>query len=244
MLNREDAAIGGATVVIGGAAVAAATSTNETGPILAFVGALTVAVIAAYTANRRQERALEAERERLDARLRHERSLADVQLSFQRGETDRAELRSILDALAEHLFRVRDEADAAVLIVDFALSSEDPDDEYWRVRLKERHGRLRSENEGVVSQMQRLSLRLGPEGAPLMDLVTRMRTHGQSMESASWDLSGKGLKDMRSERERLNRLGNQFTAEALKFTHARLHDVPTDEPPTETADDAPATGGT
>jgi hypothetical protein len=48
-------------VVVGGGAIAVATSTSETGPILAFVGALLVAVIAASTADRRQEHALEAE---------------------------------------------------------------------------------------------------------------------------------------------------------------------------------------
>jgi hypothetical protein len=86
MLGREDAIVGAGMAVVGGGAIVAATSTSETGPILAFVGALLVAVIAAYTADRRQERALEAERRRQQAGLRHEREQADV-----------TDLRSVLE---------------------------------------------------------------------------------------------------------------------------------------------------
>jgi membrane protein implicated in regulation of membrane protease activity len=67
VLNREDAIVGGATVVVGGAAVAAATSTDQTGPILAFAGALIVSLIAAYTTDRRQR-----------AQHRHDRGQADL----------------------------------------------------------------------------------------------------------------------------------------------------------------------
>ena len=78
VLSRDDVAIAGATVVVGGAAIAGATATSETGPILAFVGVLMVALITVYAANRRQQQELVAERERLDARLHHEREQADL----------------------------------------------------------------------------------------------------------------------------------------------------------------------
>lgn len=73
----------------GGGAVLYANSTDHTGPILAFVGAILVALLTAYTADRRQRAALDAEDERqrtalnaeaqrLRARLDHERSMEDV----------------------------------------------------------------------------------------------------------------------------------------------------------------------
>jgi hypothetical protein len=70
MVNREDVAVGGGTVVSGAAAVAVAASTSEAGPILAFVAALMVALVTTYTTNRRQQRSLDQERDRLATQLR------------------------------------------------------------------------------------------------------------------------------------------------------------------------------
>lgn len=71
-------------------AIAWADSTKETGPILAFIGVIMVAVITAWTTDRRQHRQLQDERDRLNARIEHERSQADL-----------ADLRLVLaDALA------------------------------------------------------------------------------------------------------------------------------------------------
>jgi hypothetical protein len=69
---------------------------NNLGTWLTFTGAITVAVIAAGTAQWRLRSQLSAEMER---ELEKQ--------SFDRGETDRAELRSILDALAEALGRLQ-----------------------------------------------------------------------------------------------------------------------------------------
>ncbi len=87
-------------VVAGGAAIAGATQTNQTAAILAFAGAIIVALIAAVTAGRRQVRALRAERERQSDRLAHERQLQDV----------------------EHLREFLDEASAAFEDAHMALS--------------------------------------------------------------------------------------------------------------------------
>jgi LPXTG-motif cell wall-anchored protein len=85
----QEAVAGGALIIIAGGTVAAATGTDQTGPILAFVGALLVAVIAALTAGRRQRRALDAESARLAQQLKHDRELSDV-----------AHLRELLDNAA------------------------------------------------------------------------------------------------------------------------------------------------
>ena len=66
-------------------------------PWLAFFGALIVALIAAVTAQSRLRAQLYAEDKRHRDRL-----------SFERGEVDRAELRTILDALAEHTYGVQE----------------------------------------------------------------------------------------------------------------------------------------
>src|SRR4051794_9340282 len=75
------------TVVVSGIAIFGATSSDKTAPILAFAGAIIVALLTAYTTNRRQERALAAEHDRLQLQLRHDRTIADV-----------VELRTVVDS--------------------------------------------------------------------------------------------------------------------------------------------------
>jgi hypothetical protein len=65
--RREWAAIAAATTVVATGAIAGATATDDTGPILAFVGALVVALITAYTTERRQRE-----------QLAHDRRLQDL----------------------------------------------------------------------------------------------------------------------------------------------------------------------
>jgi hypothetical protein len=68
----------GLIVVLVGTAAGAA-STDDRGPIIAGGVALFVAILTAVTTNRRQDRALKAERERLELQLDHDRQLVDVQ---------------------------------------------------------------------------------------------------------------------------------------------------------------------
>jgi hypothetical protein len=112
MLAREDGVVVAGTVAVGAAAIGVAASTNETGPILAFVAALMVVLITAYTTNRRQDRALAAEQERqdralaaeqarLNRELEEERQRLDHHLRHERFQIDLADLRTILgDGLA------------------------------------------------------------------------------------------------------------------------------------------------
>jgi hypothetical protein len=77
----------GVVVLIGaGGAAAVASQSDKTAPILAFAGAILVALITWYATDRRQAAALAAEQQRLDAQLRHERDLSE-----------RAELLTVLD---------------------------------------------------------------------------------------------------------------------------------------------------
>lgn len=91
MIDRGNAVISIIAVGIGVAAIFWADSTKETGPILAFVGVIMVALLTAWTTDRRQRRQLEAERDRLEVQLQHERSQVDL-----------ADLRGVLaEALAD-----------------------------------------------------------------------------------------------------------------------------------------------
>jgi hypothetical protein len=101
-------------IAAGGAAVAVVNA-NETA-ILTFAGVLIVAIITAVTADRRQDKQLnaeherhgdllQAERDRLDARLIHERKLADVE-----------HLRQLLDDAAPAYESAR------VALLEFAVS--------------------------------------------------------------------------------------------------------------------------
>jgi hypothetical protein len=61
--GRDYLGVAFATAVVGAGAILGATSTDDTGPILAFVGALLVAVITAYTADRHLRQQLAHDRE-------------------------------------------------------------------------------------------------------------------------------------------------------------------------------------
>lgn len=84
--------MGGAVVLIGGGAVGAVavSGSSQTGPILAFVGVILVALLTAYFANRRQADQLNAEAERQRRQLAHDRQLHDL-----------SELRGVLDEALE-----------------------------------------------------------------------------------------------------------------------------------------------
>lgn len=84
------------TVVAGGA-LAAVLVGDQTGPILAFTGVLVIAVAAQY----RQNVSLKAERERLDARLDHERQLQDVEHLRQFLDEAAAAFEAAHDTLVE-----------------------------------------------------------------------------------------------------------------------------------------------
>ena len=94
-------------VVFGGATVAASTTTSYVAPILAFVGAVLVATIAAVTAGRRQRQALAAEGLRHRQSLEAENNRHDAQLAHARELADLADLRLLLDEAASTLHEAR-----------------------------------------------------------------------------------------------------------------------------------------
>ena len=88
--QRDDVLVFGGTTGIAAAAVFGAAHSGETGPILAFVGALLVAVITAREARGRQAKQLSHDRELRALEMDHERHLRDAE-----------HIRAFLDEAAE-----------------------------------------------------------------------------------------------------------------------------------------------
>ena len=96
----EWVAVAAGTSLVGGAAVYGATRTDDTGPILAFAAAVLVALITAFTTNRRQQHALEAESERQRRALDAESERLRLQLAHDREMADLGDTRELLDDAA------------------------------------------------------------------------------------------------------------------------------------------------
>ena len=110
MIDRGDATVGGAVVVVGAVAVGTATQVHSSlvGPILTFVGVILVALLTAWFTKQRQRADLAAERDRqekaLDAENERQRQTIsadfgrlDKQLAHDRQLHDLGELRAVVD---------------------------------------------------------------------------------------------------------------------------------------------------
>src|SRR5829696_8902888 len=93
----ETALVAVGTCVVGAGTAVGAGQTSNAGPILAFVGAITVALITWYATDKRQSKALEAERERLQDRLLDERRRHDDTLRHEERHQFIEEFRRVLD---------------------------------------------------------------------------------------------------------------------------------------------------
>jgi hypothetical protein len=111
---RGDVAEVSGVVVVSTVTVAAATQTSSTGPVLAFAGAVLVAVIAAVTAGRRQRSDLTAAGARHTAELAADAAKLRSQLAHDRQLKDLDDLRAFFDegatAFEEATDRLRDMA--------------------------------------------------------------------------------------------------------------------------------------
>ncbi len=183
---------------------------------LAFSGALIVALLAAVTAQARLRAQLYAEDKRHRDRL-----------SFERGETDRRELRGILDALAAHMFGIRE---APIEAITTARAYVDPananraDREFLRERLERRLKRLDVESDGVADQTQRLRLRLGAEAQALIRAadLARLNAVGIGHHLSPWGQEP-DVDDAAASREKVVEYTDRFFDDALALTIAQLH---------------------
>jgi hypothetical protein len=91
-----DIGVAAGACVAGGAGIYGAAQTSQTGPIIAGVVALIVALVTWYATDRRQAKALEAENIRLERQLEAERERQAQVLKQDRETTELAELRRVL----------------------------------------------------------------------------------------------------------------------------------------------------
>jgi hypothetical protein len=119
-------AVAGCVAIIAAGTTVGATKSSPTGPILAVVGALLVALITAYTAYRRQRADLAAQRERIGEQLAAEHDRLTAQLGHERALTDLAQLRSLIDEGATLLDEMRLRLEQA--------AGQTPQDEGYRSR--------------------------------------------------------------------------------------------------------------
>lgn len=135
--SRLTAAMAFVTLV---AAFAVALASDDPTPALTLAGALVLAIIAAETADTRQQRQIEAERERHLATLTHARELADL-----------ADLRGLLDEAAAVLHR----ADKAAFTLADAYATDGAEVD------GERQTKLATEVYALDDLEPRLEVRLG-----------------------------------------------------------------------------------
>lgn len=168
----------------------------------------------------RQAKALSAARGRLAATLAAESRRLQERLSFERGETDRAELRQILDNVAKQLLAL-DEAVGSVNAVVAGIVDEDPEDpvarSYREERLNELSARIRDASNAAGDEIERVRLRLGPDGDRLVQraILLRMRSVGVR-DHGSGQITHEKVEKIAAERTAIIQLRRKFTGDALK----------------------------
>lgn len=172
--SKAGTAIGGgaAVVVVGGTGLAAAHTANA-GPVLAFgaavlafIGAVLGAWIAASTARQRQRAELGAARTRQRAELEAEERRLAVRLDHERALSEVAHLRDLLDAAAN----LWEQAFDAFLDLVFMVEHSDELSEQW----DERYNVAGTAQLRVVEMHRRLQLRF-PNNHPVVTTYGRIR---------------------------------------------------------------------
>ena len=147
-----------------------------------------------------------------------QRHQAARQFEFQRGETDTQELRAILDQISEDLYGGNS---VAVALAEVASLY---DHAGWRAGVEQACGQLGTRESAVLSQLQRLALRLGPEANPMRDPALQAANAMRSLARLLFDADS--WNDAADEFDRLHdqlqdgRIA--FVDAALRFTKVRL----------------------
>lgn len=203
---------------------------SDTVAIIALILTGLAGLISALVLHVNTGRTIKAERCARKDTLKSEEKRHDDQLAFQRGETDRAELRRIIDTLATQLF-MADEAlnDLWAVGGTMRIFGADPD---LQAKLGDALARIRVAYESSGATLERLDLRLGLEGDTLVTLAGAMR---RSAEDARMVVEDKrGTRDVvdrvrvyvDGDGDKLSSMVQRrlaFTSEARKFTGAHLH---------------------
>jgi hypothetical protein len=202
-----------ATAAVSACALIVATQTDETGPVLAFSGAIVVAVITWVSSDRRQDRALVAERERQSAQLTHDRELADL-----------ADLRELLDEAARAFQRATEAGPSRSWLAETEGS------DVWAT-FSGTVDKLMSSDGELDALIVRLSVRLGREHVITASLVAAGRALREMASGLAWFTPGDPAyeSDSSTERERIVEAGialfgyrREFEAAVVRFAGSRL----------------------
>ncbi len=171
-------------------------------------------------------RTIKAEHQRLVATLEAEDRRLREQLSFQRGETDRAELRGILDAVTEQFLAMNDavEEGRTQWGVKGLLSTEPVAAENWKREARELSERIIDARSAVGDQVERLRLRLGAGGENLVRFVSDARQCSFDIAYSLNGVIGAASPEWVSASGRhIDELRGKFIYEARRFTEAQLY---------------------
>jgi hypothetical protein len=209
----------------------------------AFFGAIIVAIIAAVTAQKRLTAQLESEERRHREQLASEERRQREQIDFDRGEADRRELRSILDALAEQLLQLEDAASSAysdARTYSRRSGSEGAGEQATR-KVRASAGRLYDERRKLAGHITRLRLRLGAWGRDLDKAAMKAQLASGSLVSSLNEhdppYDEEELLNMSSDNANIWQTNMDFMRGALRYTQARLLKEPTDAPDGQEAED-------
>jgi hypothetical protein len=201
-------------------------------------GAIIVAIIAAVTAEKR-----------LKAQLASEERRHRNQMEFDRGETDRAELRRIVDGLAKQLLIVQDVAGSARAVISTSTmlrSIDNPDLlASEKARWKATRDRLRDATDALSGYIQQLNLRLGPEAETLVELASAT---GDATDVIWINLAREpptvdGAKDeIGKAYDKITKANREFVQAAHAYMQARLMKMSAQAEPSKSAIARPVEG--
>ena len=214
--------------------VAAASSSGSTtlvGIVVGVAAGAIAALVTGFFQGRNTDRTIAAEQARLRATLAAERERLETRVSFERGETDRAELRGILDQLAAHLsalWILSSRLDRMVAsIVERGVDDEGKDEfEALQPRLiSEVADNLSTARTAAMNNIDQLRLRLGDESKGVLRAATVIWfAAGWVREKAiNSEPSPAILAQIKEHRDLMEAKRETFNARAFEFTQARLH---------------------
>lgn len=199
------------------AASAATGASSSTVAVVAIVSGAVVGVaaplVSGYFQTRNSQRMITAQREQFWD-----------QLAFERGQTDRAELRILIDRLADCLLKLRDAVALATthaaMSIDNAFSTEDRRES--QTSLFESLPRIQQAVVATSDQVERLRLRLGADGANLVALATSAAEVGSRLRDIPSRLDRDEVEYMAAAHTKIGEIREHFMTEALRFTAAEL----------------------
>ncbi len=142
------------------------------------------------------------------------------QLRFQRGETDRAEVKAILDSILENIYLAQMVSGHLLSVSFYAGNEEDPSIR-WQAEAPEFGDQLADVHLKLLSDLNRIGLRLGDAAGAMVDKIAATANDISAVETMS--RAKIGIHDrLREHFEAIQECRIDFSERARQFTLARL----------------------